>query len=67
MAIIGLKKVAIDARVSSESQRERETIRTQIEALVQRLSDDPTVGEITQYIDDGISGTIPMAERPEGR
>ena len=62
-----LKRVAIYARVSSESQRERETIRTQLEALAKRLADDPTVGEITRYIDDGITGMIPFAERPKGR
>ena len=61
------KRVAIYARVSSESQRERETIRTQLEALAKRLADDPTVGDITRYIDDGVTGTIPMAERPQGR
>ena len=44
----GLKRVALYARVSSENQRERETIRTQLEALAKRLADDPTVGKITR-------------------
>src|SRR5215217_317979 len=53
-------------RVSSEEQRDRETIEIQREFLEQycrlyRL-------EIAKlYADDGVSGTVPLYERPEGR
>jgi site-specific DNA recombinase len=67
MTTTALKRVATYERTSSEDQRDRETIKTQSEELARRLASDPTVGRVTRYIDDGISGTIPMAERPQGR
>ncbi len=54
-------------RVSSEDQRERETIRTQQGELARRLETDPTGQLQTRYSDDGVTGTIPMGERPAGR
>ena len=53
-------------RVSSEEQRERETITLQDEFLHEycRLYGLEIAGI---YADDGISGTIPLHERPEGR
>ena len=41
-----------------------ETIKTQTEVLA-RLEDDPGV-TVERYVDDGVSGTIPLAERPAG-
>jgi site-specific DNA recombinase len=67
MTTTALRRVATYERVSSEDQRERETIKTQSEALAQGLSSDPTVQLVARFIDDGISGTIPMGERPQGR
>jgi site-specific DNA recombinase len=67
MTTTGLKRVATYERVSSEDQRERETIKTQSEELARRLDSDPTVQLVARFIDDGISGTIPMGERPQGR
>jgi site-specific DNA recombinase len=61
------RRVATYERVSSEDQRERETIRTQQEELAKRLNSDPTAALVKRYSDDGISGTIPMGERPDGR
>jgi site-specific DNA recombinase len=60
------ERVALYMRVSSEEQRDRETIEIQREFLEQycrlyRL-------EIAKlYADDGVSGTVPLYERPEGR
>src|SRR5215218_7567209 len=60
-----LERVALYMRVSSEEQRDRETIEIQREFLQEycclyRL-------EVAQvYADDGLSGTIPLHERPEG-
>lgn len=59
-------RVALYLRVSSDEQRERESIKTQREFFEQYSE---LYGlEVTEiYADDGISGTIPLHERPEGR
>ena len=60
------ERVALYLRVSSEEQRDRETIEIQRELLEQyRSLYELEVAEI--YEDDGVSGTIPLHERPEGR
>ena len=60
------ERVALYLRVSSEEQRDRETIEIQREFLEQyRNLYELEVADI--YKDDGISGTIPLHERPEGR
>jgi DNA invertase Pin-like site-specific DNA recombinase len=60
------ERVALYLRVSSEEQRDRETIEIQREFLEQyRSLYELEVAEI--YKDDGVSGTIPLHERPEGR
>jgi site-specific DNA recombinase len=58
--------IALYLRVSSEEQRNRETIEIQREFLEQYcgLYELEVVGI---YEDDGISGTIPLHERPDGR
>ena len=59
-------RVALYLRVSSEEQRDRETIEIQREFLKEYCR---LYGlEVMQtYADDGVSGTIPLHERPEGR
>src|SRR5919107_3474606 len=59
-------KVALYLRVSSDEQRERESIKTQREFFEQYCK---LYGlEVTEiYADDGVSGTAPLYERPEGR
>jgi site-specific DNA recombinase len=60
------ERVALYLRVSSEEQRDRETIEIQRDFLEQyRSLMELEVAEV--YKDDGISGTIPHHERPEGR
>jgi site-specific DNA recombinase len=61
-----LERVALYLRVSSEEQRDRETIEIQREFLQEYCR---LYGlEVAQsYADDGVSGTIPLHERPEGR
>jgi site-specific DNA recombinase len=60
------ERVAPYLRVSSEEQRDRETIEIQDDFLEQyRGLYDLEVADI--YKDDGVSGTIPLHERPEGR
>jgi site-specific DNA recombinase len=60
------KLVATYERVSSEDQRERETIKTQTEEIARRLATDPNLRLVHRYVDDGVSGTIPLGERPAG-
>jgi site-specific DNA recombinase len=62
---------AIYARVSTEEQRDNQTIKTQTEAAkrwveFQKLVEHPMdIAEL--YLDDGVSGTIALAERPAGK
>jgi site-specific DNA recombinase len=58
-------RAAVYLRVSSEEQRERQTILTQKEEIA-RYCEAHGVTVIRTYADDGVSGTIPFAERPEG-
>ncbi|WP_039944451.1 recombinase family protein [Thermicanus aegyptius] len=59
-------KVAIYARVSSEDQQERGTIGNQTE-FAQKYCDLHQLDVLHWYLDDGISGTIPLEEREEGK
>ena len=61
----GPDPVALYLRVSSEDQRDRETIEIQREFLEQYCElFEVDVAEV--YADDGISGTVSLHERPEG-
>jgi site-specific DNA recombinase len=62
-----MRRVVYYERVSSEDQKERETILTQAEDLAKRLDNDPDVTVVDRYIDDGISGALDLKDRPEGR
>ena len=64
--VAGARRVATYERVSSEDQRERETIRTQTDELARRLALDPGIVLAGRFTDDGVSGTVPLAERPGG-
>ncbi|WP_277457949.1 recombinase family protein [Paenibacillus larvae] len=58
-------EVDIYARVSSEDQQERETIENQIEYATKYCElNKLTIRE--WYLDDGITGTIPLRDRPAG-
>lgn len=58
-------KAAIYLRVSSEEQRERQTILTQ-RNLAERYCILNEITIYSWYADDGVSGTIPLDQRPEG-
>ena len=62
-----LRRIVTYERVSSEDQRERATIKTQQDELAADLSRQPDVRPGDRYIDDGVSGTVPMALRPAGK
>ena len=58
-------RAAIYARVSTDDQRDRQTIDSQIHALRQTV---PHWGMeiVGEYLDDGVSGTLALDKRPEG-
>jgi site-specific DNA recombinase len=56
---------ALYLRVSSDEQRKNETIKTQ-EDYLKRYLDLAELEVYDWYVDDGVSGTIPMARRPAG-
>ncbi len=62
----GAGSIALYLRVSSEEQRDRETLEIQRDSLMEycRLYGLEVAGV---YADDGVSGTIPLYDRPEGR
>src|ERR1051326_5746038 len=57
--------VAVYARVSTEEQRERQSIETQYE-FAQRFCQMYTLPVFRVYADNGITGTLPLDRRPEG-
>jgi len=57
--------IAIYARVSTEEQRERQSIETQYE-LGQSFCKVQNLPVYRVYGDNGVSGTIPLDRRPEG-
>src|SRR4051794_8375617 len=57
--------IAVYLRVSSDEQRERQSIETQREAADRFLLQHGLRAHAV-YADDGISGTIPLEQRPEG-
>src|SRR3990172_9106580 len=61
-------RVALYARVSSDEQRENQTIRTQVDIL-QRWADENAEGmEVVGWFkDDGVTGTRPLETRPDGK
>lgn len=61
-----MKKIAIYCRVSSDDQKERGTIENQIETLDTYVSMKDDLIIYKRYLDDGISGTVPLANRPAG-
>ncbi len=63
---IGMRRIVWYARVSSDDQRDRATIQTQIEELERAVARTPGVEVVERYVDDGVSGMIPISARPAG-
>lgn len=59
------KRVAVYLRVSTDEQREKQTIQTQRQHAEQHTARENVVVH-DYYADDGVSGTIPFQERPAG-
>src|SRR5258706_13187812 len=56
---------AVYLRVSTDEQRERQTIETQRE-FADRYCTLHSLSVFRVYSDDGVSGTVPLDRRPEG-
>ena len=62
-----VKKIALYCRVSSDDQKERETIENQIEMLESFIEMKDEYKIYKKYLDDGVSGTIAFENRPGGK
>jgi site-specific DNA recombinase len=62
----GVRRAVLHLRVSSDDQAERGTIATQADELHRRLASEPGVVVVREYVDEGVSGTLPLDERPAG-
>jgi site-specific DNA recombinase len=58
--------IGIYLRVSTEEQRERQSIATQRE-FAERYSSLHSLTAFRTYADDGVSGTVPLEQRPEAQ
>jgi site-specific DNA recombinase len=58
-----MSRVAIYCRVSSDEQRERQSIQTQIEEC-RAYAAAKGLTVVDQYLDDGYKGTVPVEDRP---
>src|SRR5919205_2411009 len=59
-------RVALYARVSTEDQAERQTVQAQLDFL-RKLADLHHWVVAGEYVDDGVSGTVPLDQRPDGK
>jgi site-specific DNA recombinase len=59
-----MERVALYCRVSSDDQKERDTIENQVEILNTYAEMNEHMEVIDEYLDNGVSGTIPFIERP---
>jgi len=62
-----MKRIAIYCRVSSDDQKERDTIENQIDILNTYIEMKDDLEKYDEYLDDGVSGTIPFQERTYGK
>lgn len=60
-----VERVALYSRVSSEDQADTETIQVQVDFL-RRYAELHGLHVVGEYLDDGVSGTIPLDQRPAG-
>jgi site-specific DNA recombinase len=76
LVIVGIAERSVAyGRVSTELQKEDETINGQKTVLLKDITirDDPSLPIaqqrrlVGQFWDDGVSGTVPLEQRPEGR
>lgn len=56
---------AVYCRVSTEEQRERHSINTQHD-FAEKYTELHGITPVDYYLDDGVSGAIPLEQRPDG-
>ncbi|MBU3107184.1 recombinase family protein [Clostridium gasigenes] len=62
-----MNKIAIYCRVSSDDQKERETIENQVDTLETYIEMKDNFTFYEKYLDDGVSGTVAFENRPGGK
>ena len=62
----GPKRVALYARVSTDEQRERQTINAQLHTLREHATQQEWQ-VVEEYLDEAVSGATPLGERPAGQ
>lgn len=62
-----MKRIAIYCRVSSDDQKEKDTIDNQVDILNTYIEMKDDLEKYDEYLDDGVSGTIPFQERSCGK
>jgi site-specific DNA recombinase len=75
LTVLRIQQAIAYGRVSSEMQRDSESIKVQVTKLLGTINvrDNPELPDRDQlrllgaYWDDGVSGTLPLEQRPEGR
>ncbi|MDP8907836.1 MAG: recombinase family protein [Chloroflexota bacterium] len=65
MATTHPARTAVYLRVSSEEQKQRQTIAMQRD-YAERHCLKADIAPVSYYVDDGVSGTIPIDQRPDG-
>lgn len=60
------ERVAIYGRVSTDEQTERQTIENQLHACHEYCA-SRQLEVVEQFLDEGVGGSVPFAERPEGK
>jgi DNA invertase Pin-like site-specific DNA recombinase len=62
------RRVAFYGRVSSDEQRQNQTIQTQLAPFAAwmdyQAAIDPSITHVGDFLDDGVSGTIPFRTAP---
>lgn len=62
-----MKRAVLYGRVSSDEQKKRETIENQIEVFESYIDFKEGFKVCNMYLDDGVSGAIPLYDRPFGK
>lgn len=62
-----MRRAVLYGRVSSDEQKKRETIGNQVEIFESYIDFKADFKVCNMYLDDGISGAIPLYDRPFGK
>lgn len=62
-----MKRIAIYCRVSSDEQKDKDTIDNQVDILNTYIEMKEGLKKTSEYLDDGVSGTVPFMNRTNGK